>query len=293
MAPITPPSRVLILGGQGFMGRHFRTIYPEAITPSLDIADRAAVAAALAEHRPDVVINCAGKTGRPNVDWCESHPQETLRANVTGALIVLEECQRRGAYLVHLSSGCIYAGDKGGKGYSEDAPPNFGGSFYSRTKAWADQMMREFPVLTLRLRMPFDGSTDERNLIMKLIRYSRVLTEANSLTCIPDFLRAAEGLIASRSTGIWNVVNEGSMSPFQIMERYRERIDPRHSFAALPASRLGEVARAGRSNCILDTSRLGNVGLALPRVEESVERALGDLQSALTPPHRVSPARAG
>ena len=63
------------------------------------------------EHRPEVVINCAGKTGRPNVDWCDAHPDETLRVNVTGAITLLEECRRLGIYLVHLSSGCIYEGE--------------------------------------------------------------------------------------------------------------------------------------------------------------------------------------
>lgn len=271
--------RVMILGSHGFMGRHFRALYPEAVAPRLDIADRAAVRAALMEHRPLVVINCAGKTGRPNVDWCETHPLETLHANATGALVVLEEVQRRGAYLVHLSSGCIYEGDNGGKGFSEDDPPNFAGSFYARTKAWADQAMREFPVLTLRMRMPFDGSRHERNLIVKLSRYPRVLTEQNSLTCIPDFLRVAERLIAGRATGIWNVVNEGTISPFEIMQRYRERVDPRHTFTALPLSCLGEVARTGRSNCVLDTSRLKAAGLGLPPVREAIERALGELRS--------------
>ena len=270
--------RVLILGSHGFMGRHFRALYPEAIAPRLDIADRAAVRAALMEHRPLIVINCAGKTGRPNVDWCETHPLETLHANVTGALVVLEEVHRRGAYLVHLSSGCIYEGDNGGKGYAEDDPPNFAGSFYARTKAWADQAMREFPVLTLRLRMPFDGSRSERNLIVKLARYPRVLTEQNSLTCIPDFLHAASRLIAARATGVWNVVNEGTISPFEIVTRYRERVDSNHTFEALPLSRLGEVARAGRSNCVLDTSRLKAAGLALPPVGEAIERALGELR---------------
>ena len=284
MAPNSPMSpRVLILGSHGFMGRHFRALYPEAVVPRLDIADRAAVRAALMEHRPLVVINCAGKTGRPNVDWCESHPLETLRANVTGALVVLEEVQRRGAYLVHLSSGCLYEGDNGGKGYSENDPPNFAGSFYARTKAWADQAMREFPVLVLRLRMPFDGSRNERNLIMKLVRYPRVLTEPNSLTCIPDFLRVAERLVAARATGVWNVVNEGTTSPFQVMARYRERVDPGHTFAALPLSRLGEVAKAGRSNCVLDTSKLKAAGLAMPPVEEAIDRALEQLRGERTP----------
>ena len=47
------------------------------------------------EVTPDVVINCAGKTGRPNVDWCEDHKEETVRANVTGPLILLDECRKQ------------------------------------------------------------------------------------------------------------------------------------------------------------------------------------------------------
>lgn len=271
--------RVLIFGARGYLGGYFRAAYPEAMCPEADIADRLAVAAALDRHRPDVAINCAGKTGRPNIDWCETHRLETLRANVTGALIVLEECLARDVYLVHLSSGCIYAGDNGGAGFSEDDAPNYTGSFYSCTKAWADQAMRSFPVLSLRLRMPFDGTAGERNLIVKLRKYKRVLTERNSITCVPDFLRAARALIARRATGAYNVVNEGILSPYEIMERYRERLDPAHRFEPLTADALAEVASAGRSNCVLSTAKLRGAGLGLPDVRESLDRALGELRA--------------
>ena len=137
-------ARVMIFGGRGYLGQQFRALYPHADCPPVDISDRAAVAAALG-RRPDVVINCAGKTGRPNVDWCETHQSETLRANVTGVLVLLEECLARGVYIVHLGSGCIYAGDNGGEGFREDDAPNFAGSFYSRTKAWADQILAQLP----------------------------------------------------------------------------------------------------------------------------------------------------
>src|SRR5262245_29695908 len=233
--------RMLILGGRGYLGGYFRDSYPNAVTPEVDISDRSQVAAILEQHRPEVVINCAGKTGRPNVDWCESHRAETVRANVTGALIVLEECLARGTYLVHLSSGCIYEGDNGGAGFTEEDPPNFWGSFYSRTKAWSDQILRDFPALTLRLRMPFDGSTSERSRLTKLRKYRRVLTEPNSLTYLPDFFTAAARLIERRSTGVYNVVNEGAISPYEIMTRYRERVDPSHAFEPLPVAQLGEV----------------------------------------------------
>jgi 3,5-epimerase/4-reductase len=269
--------RVLIFGGRGYLGQYFRDLYPRAAAPGVDIADRAAVGAALDEHRPDVVINCAGKTGRPNVDWCETHKDETLRANVTGPLVLLDECLPRGVFLVHLGSGCIYAGDNGGRGFSEDDPPNFAGSFYSRTKAWSDQMLREFPVLNLRLRMPFDGTRGERSLITKLRRYPRVLTEPNSLTCLPDLLRAAQELIARRVTGTFNVVNPGTMSPFDVMSRYRALVDPSHRFEPLPVARLGEVTAAGRSNCLLNTDKLRAAGIVMPPVEAAVDAALREL----------------
>ena len=273
--------RVLILGGQGYMGQNFQTLFPAALTPRLDIADRQAVSAALDAHRPELVINCAGKTGRPNVDWCETHRLETLHANVTGALVVMEECLQRDIYLVHLGSGCIYAGDNDGKGHTEDDLPNFAGSFYSRTKAWSDQVLHDFPVLNLRIRMPFDGTTSDRNLIMKLRKYPRVLTQGNSLTYLPELLQTAKALIERRATGTFNVVNEGLMSPFDVMCRYKAIVDSGHVFEPLTVERLGGVTQASRSNCLLSTAKLKALGLGLQPVEAAVDQALGELAGKL------------
>jgi dTDP-4-dehydrorhamnose reductase len=273
--------RMLICGAGGFLGNYFRFAYPEALTPPLDIAEPVAVAGILDAVSPRVVVNCAAKTGRPNVDWCENHRRQTLRSNVAGPLVLAEACARRDIYFVHISSGCIYEGDSGGTGFSEDAPPNFSGSFYSCTKAWAEQCLRGFPVLVLRLRMPFDGSTSSRNLLMKLRSYRRVLKAPNSLTHLPDFLRAATALIACRATGIFNIVNEGALSPFEIMELYREIVDPDHEFEALSPGELDGLVRAKRSNCLLSTAKLRNAGLALPSVGAAVEAALVSLKEEL------------
>jgi 3,5-epimerase/4-reductase len=257
------------------------SLYPQAATPLIDIADRVAVAEALERVRPDVVINAAGKTGLPNIDWCEDHKLETLHSNLTGPLVLLEELSRRGIYWVQIASGCIYQGDKDGRGFSENDPPNFFGSFYSCTKAWLDQMLKDFPVLTLRLRMPFDGTTRERNLFMKLRKYSRVLDVQNSITHVPDFLAAADKLIQRRATGLYNIVNPGSISPFEIMQLYREIVDPEHRFSRL--ADLSEVAKAGRSNCLLSTDKLAREGMYMPAVRDAVVQALKELRPALFP----------
>jgi len=272
-----------LLFGRGYMASQFLTIYPDATVTHADIADRASVTEALEAVKPDVVINCAGRCGKPNVDWCEDHKEETLRSNVTGPLILLEECGKRDLYWVHLSSGCIYhsfsSSEPRGrveklKAFTEDDPPNFFGSFYSRTKAWSDQILQEFPVLQLRLRMPFDATPHPRNLITKVVRYTRVLDVENSLTSLPDFLRAAASLIGKRRTGTYNVVNPGTISPYRIAELYREIVDPTHPFERLTLQDLPSAVKAGRSNCILSTSKLEVEGIKLRPVEEAVREVL-------------------
>ncbi len=268
---------MVIFGARGYLGSQFAAAYPDAALPPVDIADQASVRRVCDELQPEMIINCAGKTGTPNVDWCEDHKEETLRANVTGPLVLLHECLQRNISLVHMSSGCIYEGDNAGKGFGEDDPPNFAGSVYSRTKAWSDQMLREFPVLILRLRMPFDGTKAERNLLMKLRKYARVLDEPNSITYLPDFLIAARTLIEKRKTGIYNIVNPGVISPKELMEKYKEVVNPSHTFAPMPLADLGSVVRAGRSNCMLSGKKLAKEGIKLQPVAKAVEAAMREL----------------
>ncbi|MBP7114182.1 MAG: sugar nucleotide-binding protein, partial [Candidatus Peribacteraceae bacterium] len=224
-------TKVLIFGGGGYLGGKLCEMYPDAAAPKVDIADPVAVRKALDDEKPDTVINAAGKTGKPNVDWCEDHKEETLRANVTGPLVLLEECMKRGIYFVHVGSGCIFTGArKGGGGYTEEDEPNFTGSFYSLTKAMSDRLLKPFPVLQLRIRMPFDGTNSPRNLLTKLRGYKRVLDAKNSITYMPDFFEALKTLVAKRATGIYNVVNPRAVSPYDIMVRYKNEVDPSHEF---------------------------------------------------------------
>lgn len=272
--------KVLIFGSRGYLGQQFLTLYPDALTPSADIADRAAIADFLDREKPDVVINCAGKTGRPNVDWCEDHKDETIHANVLGPLVLREECARRNIYWVHLSSGCIYEGDNDGRGFTEEDEPNFTGSFYARSKIWSDQILREFPVLILRIRMPFDDSRHERSLITKIAKYRKVLDVQNSLTYLPDFLQAANVLIERRRTGIYHAVNPGMISPFEIMTFYKEVVDPSHTIERLSLDHIGDVVKAGRSNCKLSTAKLEKEGVTLRPVDEAVRHALQAIASS-------------
>ena len=269
--------KILVFGARGYIAGHLKSIYPDAVYVDIDIADALKVSVVLSVEKPDVVINTAGKTGRPNVDWCEDHKSETLMANVVGPLVLVKECMERGIRFVHVGSGCIYSGDNDGKGWTEEDPPNFFGSFYARSKAWSDAMLREFPVLQVRIRMPFDGTKHPRNLIIKLAKYTKVLDEQNSLTYIPDFLLALQSLIERKASGTYNIVNAGTISPYQVMQRYRAIVDPNITFECLSLNNLPGVVKAGRSNCTLSAKKLASEGIILPSVSDAIEKAMKEI----------------
>ncbi|MCX4551126.1 dTDP-4-dehydrorhamnose reductase [Streptomyces sp. NBC_01500] len=96
---------------------------------ALDITDPAAVTAALAAHRPSVVVNCAAWTA---VDDAESEEDRALAVNGTGPRVLAEACRESGAVLLQVSTDYVFAGDAT-EPYPEDAPvaPR---SAYGRTK---------------------------------------------------------------------------------------------------------------------------------------------------------------
>ena len=100
--------------------------------------NREAVEAELIKFKPTHVLNAAGVTGRPNVDWCEDHKDETIRSNVIGTLTIADLCQVHNIHHLLYATGCIFEYDEahtmGGKGFTEEDKANFHGSYYSHTK---------------------------------------------------------------------------------------------------------------------------------------------------------------
>ncbi len=274
---------LLLVFGNGYVGNKFKARLGErAVISHADIADATAVRAALDHHKPNTVINCAGKTGKPNVDWCEDHKEETYRSNVLGPKILAEECQKRAIHLTHIGSGCVYAGDNGGKGYTEEDPPNYDGSYYSNTKRESEAMLKQFAVLQLRMRMPVDSAPNDRNLITKLVKYRKVISVPNSVSIIDDFITAALRLIELRRTGIYNVTNPGAIVHPEILDAYKEIVDPSFSYEQMSMDALGKIIKAGRSNCVLNTDKLAKEGITLPHVKDAIRTALKQYKQHLS-----------
>ncbi len=267
--------KYLIFGKDGWLANKLKNYLGDAIVSDVDILDLPAVRRELDEKKPEVVINAAGITGRPNIDWCEDHKAETVAGNVTVPLNILEACQERNLYMVHFGSGCIFQGDNNGKGFKEEDEAN-PPSFYSWTKFWADSILKHFPILIVRLRLPIDIEPNPRNLINKLAKYSQVWNPQNSVTVIPDLLETVKKLTDMKKTGIFHVVNPGTIGPADLMELYQKMVDPSHKFERIKEEELYTrgLANAKRSNCVLNTGKLQAEGIILKPISERIIEVL-------------------
>jgi len=260
--------------GNGFVSAHFPY---ENLTKNFRVEnDSKFLDKMIEEHKPDVLINCIGKTGSPNVDWCESNKEITASTNVALPILLAEACKKKDVQLVHIGSGCIFFGpsphlDLSGKdmGWREDdfANPK---SFYSKTKYAADLALSNFSnVAILRIRMPLSPKNLPRNLINKLTKYTEVIDIPNSVTFIDDLVKCVDWTIKNTKTGVYHVTNPEPLSAARVMKEY-QKYDANHKFNIISESRLDELTIAKRSNCILSTQKLNAEGFYLPSSEEAL-----------------------
>lgn len=256
--------KIVLFGWYGMLGTEIADFFANEgyniIRPrhtQIDIADYSVVSDYLAQQKPDIVINAAGKTGTPNIDRCETHKEETMITNINGAVNVACVSKLLGIYNVYIGSGCIYQWDNNGKGFAETDIPNYVWSFYSRTKVKAQELLEPFDVLQLRIRMPILSKRNPRNFIDKIAKYSHVINEGNSVTVVDDMLQAMKVLIEQKVTGIMNMVNPWILYHHDMLKLYKEIVDPNHSFTPISMEELTQkFVCAGRSNCILSSEKL-------------------------------------
>ncbi len=230
--------------------------------------NRESVLAEIEKYKPTHVLNAAGVTGRPNVDWCEDHKAETIRTNVIGCLNIADICAMKGIHHLLYATGCIFEYDDdhiiGGKSFTEDDTPNFHGSYYSHTKAMVEDMLKVFPTTcTLRVRMPISDDLSPRNFVTKIVKYDKVVNIPNSMTVLTELLPISLIMAERKLTGIYNFCNPGAISHNQVLDLYKQYVDSSYTYTNFSVEEQAKILKAGRSNNTLDHNKLCN---ALPDI---------------------------
>ena len=267
-----------------------------------------------ADTRPEFVINAAGYAGHPNVDACETARADALQGNTLLPITIAHACAAAGLPWGHVSSGCIYSGafvlenrarrlekdltqpklkalvesaPSAIAGYGENDEPNFTFrrppcSFYSGTKALAEEAMAGVGEhYCWRMRLPFDQFDAPKNYLSKLQHYPKLYENVNSLSHRGDFARAALDLWKQRAPfGIYNLTNPGFITTRRVVSLIEKLLAPGRVFQFFASDEefYRTAARAPRSNCVLDVSKLLSAGISLRPVEEALIDALKNWQ---------------
>lgn len=201
--------------------------------------------ASLSGHEIDCIINCAGYTGKPNVDACEGDKHSVYLANTIMPIEMLRYCESNNIKMVHFSSGCIYQGTIN----SVYAEPNFFGSTYAISKGISDNILK-YGALVLRIRMPFSNIDEPKNFISKVYQYAKsgklYNGGQNSLTNIDEAVVVACDLIEQKRIGPFNLVNKGSLDMQQIVDILKIQNPKWYTDDEFKA-----VTKCARSNCVI------------------------------------------
>jgi dTDP-4-dehydrorhamnose reductase len=170
---------IVVFGGTGQLGRELvraaaaRHIALQALPyAEADIADAAAVAAALAQWQPDVVVNAAAYT---DVDGAETHLAEARRANECGPAVIADACAKAGAALIHISTDYVFDGSKSGA-YRESDPVGPINA-YGRSKAAGEDAVRRALDNHVVLRTAWLYSEFGRNFLKTILQLAETRDE--------------------------------------------------------------------------------------------------------------------
>lgn len=220
--------KLLLLGGNGQVGRELRRVLPalgDVVVGTRDGAD-ADVAAdfdvpeslAGLVHRiaPDVVVNAAAYTA---VDRAEGEPVAAFRANAEAPAALARGCAETGALLLHYSTDYVFDGS-GMRPYHEgDATAPLG--VYGASKLAGEEAIRASGARHAILRTAWVYSAHGRNFLRTMLRLA---AERDELRVVADQIGAPTpaGWIADATgqllrhglaaSGTWHLVAAGETS---------------------------------------------------------------------------------
>ena len=276
--------RILVVGAGGQLGAsvvhecspaHAVTAFTHA---QLDVTDDGAVADAIAQARPDAVVNAAAFT---NVDAAEDHPVEALNVNAFAVRAIARACRRSRAALIHFSTDFVFDG-RGTRPYRETDRTN-PRSVYAASKLLGEWFAEDVDrAYVLRVESLFGGAPggpaprgSVATIVSALVagRAPTVFEDRTiSPTYIPDAAAAARRLLEMRAApGVYHCVNSGLCTWLEFAQEAARALGVEARFNPV---RMSDVTlRAERPlYCALSNEKLRSAGIKMGPWQEALAR---------------------
>jgi dTDP-4-dehydrorhamnose reductase len=287
---------VLVYGSKGWIGNQFIELLEkdniQYICGKARCDNSCDLIAEIDSINPTHIVSFIGRThGKiddkvySTIDYLEQKGKlyENVRDNLFSPLLLAHICFTKNIHYTYLGTGCIYTYDEIHtleKGFDENDKPNFWGSSYSCVKGFTKQLMQlyENNVLSLCIRMPITAENNPRNFITKITSYEKICSIPNSMTILPELLPIALEMMKDNISGTYNFTNPNVISHNEILEMYKEIIDPNFKWQNFSIEEQDQILASKRSNNYLDTTKLENYiqsrNLQLSNIKDGVRKVL-------------------
>lgn len=216
------PIDYVIIGSTGYLGKHITNILKNQGKNVISISERLndifEIKNKLTLYKPKYVINSAGLTGEPNIDWCDNNKEETIETNITYQLTLCDICSKLSIHLTIFGSGGIF-NTSGIKKECDNG--DYYNKFYSECRIYLENIVKNYKnVLYLRINYPISSCSNPKNLLIKLKNFTNVSNNKISITCVDTLFPLLSAIIENNEIGIMNFVNPEIISLVDIKKKY-------------------------------------------------------------------------
>jgi dTDP-4-dehydrorhamnose reductase len=241
-----------------------------------DLSDPVETRRIFLEVKPSIVVHCAAAT---NVDWCEEHPEEAHRINVTMPAAIAEMAAQSDTRLIYVSTDSVFDGERGD--YTETdtpAPVNV----YANTKLQGErEVLRRNPTASIaRVSLYGWNAQNKESLaewILKQLTLGNIVPGFADVYFCPvlanDVAEILFALLDQKLTGVYHIVGSERVSKCEFARRVASTFgfDPRQVVPSLLADAKLKARRPQDTS--LNTGKIcGALGRPMPDVEAGLRR---------------------
>mgnify|MGYP000789817676 CR=1 FL=1 len=283
--------RILVTGADGQLGNEMQVLAKEnpqhtyyfTDVQELDICDKQAVWAYIAEKRIELIVNCAAYTA---VDKAEDNPELAYKLNCEAAKELASAAQFNGAAMIQVSTDYVFDGTAHIPYKEEQATcPD---SVYGTTKLAGEQEAMKYCSNTMIIRTAWLYSTFGNNFVKTMIRLGKekealgvIFDQIGTPTYARDlavaiFVAINKGIVP----GIYHYSNEGVCSWYDFTQMI-------HHLAGIGTCKLRPLhteeypTKANRPHySVLDKTKIKETyGIEIPYWVDSLKECIDKLLS--------------
>ena len=279
--------KLLIFGSRGWIGSMFIDYLKSNDINFIETNTRADNEALVNDiillHSPSHIISFIGRTYGENcntIDYLEQDGKlvDNVRDNLFAPVVLSMLAQKHNIHYTYLGTGCIFnnnTNDANHYVYDENDNADFYGSSYSIVKGFTDRLIKiNTNALNLRIRMPIVNYNHHRNFITKILNYNKICSVPNSMTVLDSFFPAILDMINNKTTGTFNLVNPGIISHNEILEMYKEIVDPSFTWENFTIEEQNKILKSKRSNNHMDTNKIIALYPDIPDIKTAIRNCL-------------------